>query len=108
MSEIAEHMRFSAKRFKDHPVYDEMSADPIILSTHAMMRELAAHAIDQRDRLLAALDSNETKAAYIGEVKDDIETFDLEAEEWRYEKHTISWTAMKEFMSLIRKRASVE
>jgi len=63
--------------------------------------------LEERDRLLAALDPDETKAAYIGEVKDDICQYGEDGEEL-WHRHTISWTAMKEFMALIRKRAGVE
>jgi hypothetical protein len=67
------------------------------------MRGVAA----QRDHLLAALDPNETKSAYIGEVKDDICHYDEDGNEvWG--KHTISWTAIKDIMALIRRRAGVE
>jgi hypothetical protein len=65
------------------------------------------HLTRQRDHLLAALDPNETKAAYIGEVKDDICHYDEDGNEvWG--KHTISWTAIKDIMALICKRAGVE
>lgn len=65
----------------------------------------------ERDRLLAALDPNETKAAYMGEVKDDVVMFEYDGYGEYQEvsrKHTISWTAIKDIMTLIRKQAEVE
>src|SRR3546814_3585843 len=46
-----------------------------------------------------ALDPNETKAAYIGEIKEPMTINDEDGNEITVQ-HTISWTSMKDFMKL--------
>lgn len=62
---------------------------------------------DQRDRLIAALTpSGDTKAAYMGEVRDEYSYTDEEGYD-----HTayrpVSWTAIKDVMALIRKEGGL-
>lgn len=65
----------------------------------------------QNARLIAALTpSAETKAAYIGEVWDDV-MVRVEDEEGdmveRTERRHVSWTAIKDVMALIRKEGGI-
>lgn len=81
-----------------------------------LLMQMAADRIDElqddRDRCLVALTpSAETKAAYIGEVKDSHmiavdDGYGEYLDEWV--DKPISWDAMKEFMALIRKEAGIE
>jgi len=73
-----------------------------------LCRDGAQLAIDERDRLLFALTpSADTKAAYMGEITDDVVQFDFDGYQ-HVSKHPISWTAIKEIMAIIRKKAGVE
>lgn len=66
----------------------------------------------QRDRLIAALTpSAETKGAYIGEVRDDVTVW-VEDDEGdmaeRTDRRHVSWTAIKDVMTLIRKEGGID
>lgn len=65
----------------------------------------------KRDRLIAALTpSADTKAAYMGEVRDDVTVWieDDEGDMVEYtDRRHVSWTAIKEVMALIRKEGGL-
>ena len=67
--------------------------------------------INQRDRLIAALTPDgDTKAAYMGEIKDDVmvTAYDEDGEYVeRNLKPYVSWTAIKAVMALIRKEGGI-
>jgi len=72
---------------------------------------LTCQLYDERDRLLAALTPDgDTKAAYIGEVRDDVITT-IQGEDGEWEevnlKPYVSWTAIKDIMALIRKEGGL-
>lgn len=73
----------------------------------ANMAKQIAELTAQRDRLIAALTpSGDTKAAYMGEVRDDVTFYD-EIGNDHTQDYAVSWTAIKEVMALIRKEVGL-
>jgi hypothetical protein len=66
----------------------------------------------ENERLREALDPNLTKGAYSCEVTDDITVRDYDEETGepydRIYAHTISWTAIKAVLAMIRARAALQ
>lgn len=105
---IKRYNQYSTNRENDDKHFDACSAPSLADAILALISSTVTVPQDaEGERLRKALTpSADTKAAYIGEIKDRIILRDEDGEEYSHD-HTISWDATKAIMKIIADRAAL-